>query len=257
MINYTIPNLPIRSQKPRTSGLTMVMDKGFSVRQAEDLASVASSYIDFIKLGWCTSFLTPNLEDKIKVYQDAGLAVYLGGTLLEVFLARNSFDEYRRLLDKYKLKHVEVSDGSLDLSPQDKRGYISRLKKDFFVLSEIGSKDAKKVMAPYIWVENIQGELDAGSSIVITEARESGTVGIYRETGEVRSGLIDEILHQIPAEKLLFEAPHKAQQTYFIKELGTNVNLGNIDPNEIIGLETLRLGLRGDTFHTFLDKMEI
>lgn len=254
MTNFIIPDLPDRKQKTRNEGLTMVMDKGLSIRQAEDLMSTSSSYIDFVKLGWSTSYLTPKLNDKISVYQQAGVPVYFGGTLLEVFLIRNSFDEYRKLLDRYKLTHVEVSDGSVELTPEAKRKLISTLKNDFFVLSEIGSKDVKKVMAPYLWVENIQGELDAGSSIIITEARESGTVGIYRETGEVRSGLIDEILHKIPSYKLLFEAPHRAQQTYFIKELGPNVNLGNIDPGDIIGLETLRLGLRGDTFHTFLKK---
>ena len=256
MTNYEIPQLPDRLQKPRHAGLTMVMDKGLSMRQAEDLVSIAAPYIDFLKLGWSTSYLTPNLADKITLYQQAGISVFFGGTLMEVFIARNAFDDFRRLLDRFALSHVEVSSGSLDLSLEDKVGYIRRLKTHFTVLSEIGSKDSSKIMAPYLWVEHIRAELDAGSTLVITEARESGTVGIYRPTGEIRTGLIDEILHAIPADKLLFEAPHKAQQTWFIKLLGPNVNLGNIDPNDIIGLETLRLGLRGDTFFDFLSPID-
>jgi phosphosulfolactate synthase len=256
MTNYEIPQLPDRLQKPRHAGLTMVMDKGLSLRQAEDLASNAAPYIDFLKLGWSTSYLTPNLADKVKLYQQAGISVFFGGTLMEVFIARNAFDDFRRLLDRFALSHVEVSSGSLDLSLEDKVNYIRRLKAHFTVLSEIGSKDSTKVMAPYLWVEHIRAELDAGSTLVITEARESGTVGIFRPTGEIRTGLIDEILHAIPADKLLFEAPHKAQQTWFIKLLGPNVNLGNVDPNDIIGLETLRLGLRGDTFFDFLSPID-
>lgn len=256
MTNYEIPQLPERFQKPRQAGFTMVMDKGLALRQAEDLMSTASQYIDFVKLGWSTSYLTPNLDQKIKMYQQAGVSVFFGGTLLEVFLARNAFDQFRKLLDRFALSHVEVSTGSLDLAIEDKLDYIRRLKQHFIVLSEIGSKDSTKIMAPYLWVEHIRAELDAGSTLVITEARESGTVGIYRSTGEIRTGLIDEILHAIPAEKLLFEAPHKAQQTWFIKLLGPNVNLGNIDPNEVIGLETLRLGLRGDTFFDFLNPID-
>jgi phosphosulfolactate synthase len=253
-MNYIIPNLPERSAKPRINGLTMVMDKGLSLRQAEDLVAVASDYIDFVKLGWSTSYLTPQLTEKINLYQQAGLHVFFGGTLLEVFIIRNAFDQYRKLLDQYGLTHVEVSSGSIDMSIEQKIGYISQLKNDFVVLSEVGSKDSNKVMAPYLWVEHILAELEAGSSIVITESRESGTVGIFRPTGEIRSGLIDEILHRVSPDKLLFEAPNKVQQTWFIKLLGTNVNLGNIDPNEVIGLETLRLGLRGDTFFMMYDK---
>lgn len=256
MLNFEIPNLPERARKPRKRGLTMALDKGYSIRQAEDLVAVAADYIDFIKFGWCTSYLTPNLKEKIDFYTRNDISVYLGGTLFEAFVVRGAFDDYCRLLDDLGLGHVEVSNGSIDMTLDDKLKYIAELKKNFFVLSEIGSKDGAKVMAPYLWVQHIQAELDVGSSIIITEARESGTVGIYRPTGEVRTGLIDEILHEIPSEKLLFEAPNKAQQVWFIELLGTDVNLGNIDPKEVIGLETLRLGLRGDTFHFFLNKEE-
>lgn len=252
MPNFHIDQLPWRESKPRQKGFTMAMDKGFSLAQVENFLSVAAEYVDFVKLGWSTSYLTPNLAEKIKMYQSANIQVYFGGTLFEVFVARKQFDAYCRLCEQYGLGLVEVSDGSLDMPPDQKQHYIRQLKSNFTVLSEIGSKDSTKVMAPYLWVERILAEIEAGSFLVITESRESGTVGIYRPTGEVRSGLIDEILHAIPAEKLLFEAPHKSQQTWFIQLLGPNVNLGNIDPAEVIGLETLRLGLRGDTFHTFL-----
>ena len=251
-MNFVIPNLPSRDLKPRKSGVTMVMDKGLSLRQVEDLLSIGADYIDMVKLGWCTSFVTPLLKEKLAIYRKAGIPTYFGGTLLEAFVARKAFDQYRKLLDQYGMEYVEVSNGSIDLTNDEKLNYISTLAKNFTVLSEVGSKDASKVLAPYIWVESIRSELEAGSKWVITESRESGTVGVFRSTGEVRSGLVDEILHEIPADKLIFEAPKREQQVWFIKLIGTNVNLGNIAPEEIIGLETLRLGLRGDTFHTFL-----
>ncbi len=251
-MNFEISNLPKRDAKPRNNGITMVMDKGLSIREAEDMLSVGVEYIDLVKLGFGTSYLTPNLKEKIALYQSAGLGVYLGGTLLEAFIIRNQLDNYLRLLDTYNLNHVEVSDGSIDLEHEEKCAIISRLAKQCTVLSEVGSKDATKELAPYKWIKLMQTEIDAGSSKVIAEARESGTVGIYREKGEVREGLIDEILTKIPMEKVIWEAPMKSQQVWFIKLLGANVNLGNIPTNEVIALETLRIGLRGDTFHHFL-----
>ncbi len=253
--NYEIPQLPARSNKPRTRGLTMAMDKGLSVRQAEDFISVGAAYVDFIKLGWSTSYVTPHLKEKLAVYKAAGIPVYFGGTLLEVFIARNAVGDYIRLLDTFGIDTVEVSDGSLTMSREEKLGYIRRMvAAGRKVLSEVGSKDAEKVLTAHQWVEYIKQEMQAGSSYVITEAREGGNVGVFRNTGEVRGGLIETILHEVPhaAERVLFEAPKKEQQVYFIKLIGTEVNLGNIAPEEVIGLETLRLGLRGDTFHTFL-----
>jgi phosphosulfolactate synthase len=251
-MNFTINNLPERTVKPREGGLTMVMDKGMSFREAEDMLSVAQPYIDLIKLGFGTSYVTPGLEKKIALYQEAGLGVYLGGTLLEAFILRNQFDDFLKVMDKYKLNHVEVSDGSIELSHEEKCEMIHKLSKRATVLSEVGSKDANKELAPYKWIELMESELQAGAYKVIAEARESGTVGIYRDKGEVREGLIDEILTQIPQDQIIWEAPQKSQQVWFIKLLGANVNLGNIQPNEVIALETLRLGLRGDTFHHFL-----
>ena len=251
-MNFTLSKLPERTAKPREEGLTMVMDKGLSVREAEDMLSVSEPYIDLIKLGFGTAFVTPNIEKKIAVYKTAGIPCYFGGTLFEAFLIRGQIDDYLRLLEKYKMEDAEVSDGSIELDHDEKCAYINRLSKHVTVLSEVGSKDENKMLAPYKWIELMKKEIEAGSYKVIAEARESGTVGIYHSKGEVRSDLIDEILTQVPQEKIIWEAPLKGQQVYFIKLLGSNVNLGNIPPNEVIPLETLRLGLRGDTFHHFL-----
>ena len=251
-MNYILKNLPQRTQKPRQTGYTMAMDKGLSVREAEDFMSISSNHVDIVKLGWATSFVTPNVQDKIKVYKDAGIPCYFGGTLFEAFIVRDQFDDYRRVLDKFGMTYAEVSDGSIDLEHEKKLEYISKLSQQVTVLSEVGSKDADKIIPPYKWIELMQKELDAGAWKVIGEAREGGNVGLFRSTGEVRSGLVQEILTKIPFEKIIWEAPQKAQQVWFIKLLGANVNLGNIAPNEVIPLETIRLGLRGDTFLHFL-----
>ncbi len=251
-MNFELSSLPQRNAKPRTHGITMVMDKGLSIREAEDLLTVSEPYIDLLKLGFGTAFVTPRLDEKLAVYRNANIPTYFGGTLFEAFVARNQFDAYLRLLEKYKMQYAEVSDGSIELEHDVKCNYITKLSKHVTVLSEVGSKDETKILAPYKWIELMKKEIEAGSYKVIAEARESGTVGIYHSKGEVRSDLIDEILTVIPEDKIIWEAPIKSQQVYFIKLLGANVNLGNIAPNEIIPLETLRLGLRGDTFHHFL-----
>lgn len=252
MNNYELKKIPERTVKPRVSGYTMVMDKGMSIRETEDFLSVGAEFTDVVKLGFGTSFVFPNLSDKIKLYHEHGIDVYFGGTLFEAFLIRGQFDDYRRLLDRYGLKMVEVSDGSIELDHGKKCEYISTLAKDRKVLSEVGSKDAEKIIPPYKWIQQITDELEAGSYKVIGEARESGEVGLFRKTGEVRSGLVEEIVMKVPQEKLIWEAPKKAQQVWFVKMYGPNVNLGNIAPKEIIPLETIRLGLRGDTFNEFL-----
>jgi phosphosulfolactate synthase len=253
-MNYHLSQLPERTTKPRESGFTMAMDKGLSVREAENFVDVAGGYTDIIKLGWATSFVTPNLEKKLEVYRAAGIPVYFGGTLFEAFIVRDQFDDYRRMLDKFQLTFAEVSDGSIDMDHGKKCEYIRTLSEQVTVLSEVGSKDAEKIIPPYKWIQLMQDELDAGAWKVIGESREAGNVGLFRSTGEVRSGLVEEILTKIPFEKIIWEAPQKAQQVFFIKLLGANVNLGNISPNEIIPLETIRLGLRGDTFTHFIDK---
>jgi phosphosulfolactate synthase len=252
-MNYHLLQIPDRAAKPRTEGLTMVMDKGLSTREAEDFITMGGPYADIIKLGWATSYVSPNLNEKLALYRAANIPCYFGGTLFEVFIARGMFEEYRKVLAQYKMEYVEVSDGSLEIPHDQKCEYIRILSKDFKVLSEVGSKDAEKIIAPYKWIAMMKGELEAGSVKVIAEAREAGNVGIFRGTGEIRSGLIDEILTQVPADMILWEAPQKAQQTWFVKLLGANVNLGNIAPNDVIPLETLRLGLRSDTFDHFLN----
>jgi phosphosulfolactate synthase len=251
-MNYNLSLIPERPVKPRESGLTMVMDKGLSLRETEDMLQVSADYIDIVKLGWATSYVTSNLKEKLAIYKSAGIPVYFGGTLFEAFVVRNQFEDYIRVLDQYGIVHAEVSDGSITLPHDEKCEYIQKLAKNFKVLSEVGSKDAEKIFAPYKWIQLMQAELDAGAWKVIGEAREGGNIGLYRSSGEVRQGLVDEIIHAISPEKIIWEAPQKGQQVYFVKLVGANVNLGNIAPNEIIPLETIRLGLRGDTFATFL-----
>jgi phosphosulfolactate synthase len=253
-MNFNLPGLPERTPKPRNAGLTMVMDKGLSLREAENLMDVGSEYIDILKLGFGSAAVTPRLKEKLAVYKNAKVPVYFGGTLFESFVARNMFDDYLRLLDEYDIQYAEVSDGSLEIPHDDKCIFIKRLSKTRTVLSEVGSKDAEKIIPPYKWIELMKSELEAGAWKVIAEAREGGNVGIYRGTGEVRSGLVEEILTQVKGDDIIWEAPNKAQQIYFIKLLGQNVNLGNIATNEVIPLETLRLGLRGDTLMFFLNK---
>jgi phosphosulfolactate synthase len=251
-MNYQINNLPERVAKPRSSGITMVMDKGLSLRQVEDFIEVAGTYTDIVKLGWATSFVTPNLQEKLDIYRQAGIPVYFGGTLFEAFIVRGQFDDYCRILDKYKMEYVEVSDGSIEIEHDIKCDYIRKLSNQLTVISEVGSKDVQKIFAPYKWIKLMNAEIEAGSWKVIAEARESGNVGIYRDSGEVRQGLVDEILTQIPQETIIWEAPQKAQQVWFIKLIGANVSLGNIAPADVIPLETLRLGIRSDTFDHFL-----
>jgi phosphosulfolactate synthase len=252
-MNYTLRDIPERTAKPRQNGLTMVMDKGLSLRQVDDFLEVAGTHTDIVKLGWCTSFVTPNLKEKLKLYRDAEIPVYFGGTLFEAFMIRGQFDDYRKVLDEFGMEFAEVSDGSVEIEHDVKCEYIRKLSTQVTVISEVGSKDEKKVFAPYKWIKLMKAEIEAGAWKVIAEAREGGNVGIYRDSGEVRQGLIDEILTQIPEETIIWEAPQKAQQVWFIELIGANVNLGNIAPSEVIPLETIRLGLRGDTFSHFLN----
>jgi phosphosulfolactate synthase len=253
-MNFPLKQIPARDQKPRQKGLTMAMDKGMSIRESEDFLSVASEYVDIVKFGWGTSSITPKLKEKIAVYESAGIPVYFGGTLLEAFYVRGQIDDYLKVLEKYGLRYLEVSSGSVDIPEEEKCALITRFSQYFTVLSEVGSKSEDKILAPYMWVEQMRNELNAGAWKVIAEARESGTVGMFRAGGEVRSDLVEEILHDVESGRIIWEAPLKSQQAWFIKLLGSDVNLGNIAPQEVIPVETLRLGLRGDTFSTFLDK---
>lgn len=253
-MNFNLTQIPERKLKPREAGLTMVMDKGLSVNEAKNFMSVSHPHVDIVKLGFGTSFVTPNLEEKVEVYRSYNIPIYFGGTLFEAFLIRNQFDDYIKVCKNYDISYMEVSDGSIDIPHSEKCGYIEKLTKYGTVLSEVGSKDAAHIIPPYKWIELMKAELNAGSTYVIAEAREAGNVGIYRGSGEVREGLVQEILTQISGDKIIWEAPQKAQQLYFIELLGCNVNLGNIAPTEVLPLETMRIGLRGDTFHLFLNK---
>jgi phosphosulfolactate synthase len=253
-MNFNLSQIPERIPQPRKNGLTMVMDKGLSIAETRNFLSIAQPHVDIVKLGFGTSFVTPNLKEKLEVYREAGMPVYFGGTLFEAFLVRNQFQDYIDVCKEYGVAFMEVSDGSITIPHAEKCGYIEKLTKHGTVLSEVGSKDAAHIIPPYKWIELMRSELEAGASYVIAEAREAGNVGIYRGSGEVREGLVQEILTQIPEEKIIWEAPQKAQQLYFIELIGCNVNLGNIAPSEVISLEAMRIGLRGDTFHLFLNK---
>ncbi len=245
-------DVPARSPKPRVQGLTHVIDKGLNLREIEGLFDTAGQYVDIVKLGWGTSYVTNNLEKKIALYRSLDTPVVCGGTLFEAVVARGRLDEYRRWLTDNRFSHVEVSDGTIDLPREQKLELIADLTKDFVVLSEVGSKDSETVFAPYQWVDWMREELGAGAWKVITEGREGGNAGIYRRDGEMRTGLIDEIVHSIELGDIIFEAPTKASQAWFVKQFGPEVNLGNIPPEEVIPLETLRLGLRADTLKEVL-----
>jgi phosphosulfolactate synthase len=229
----------------RAGGLTHVIDKGLGPRAWEDVLETSGQYIDIVKLGWGTSYVTPNLRRKLDILKEK--PVVIGGTFFEVVLAKDKVDDYKRWIADLGLTHVEVSDGAIDIPRERKLELIHELARDFTVLSEVGSKDPDVVYAPYQWVEWIKEELDAGAWKVITEARESGTSGVFRPTGEMRTGLVDEIVHEIDPANLIFEAPTKPAQAWFVNAFGPEVNLGNIPPDEVIPLETLRLGLRADT----------
>src|SRR5438309_9214278 len=245
-------DVPARPGKPRDVGLTHVMDKGLNLRDIEGMFDTAGQFVDIVKLGWGTSYVTNNLEKKIALYRYFETPIVCGGTLYEAVYARGRMDEFKAWLEEQRFSHVEISDGTLDIPRDRKLEQIEEFARDFVVLSEVGSKDAEVNIAPYLWVQWIKEELAAGAWKVITEGRESGTAGIYRPTGEMRTGLIDEIVHDVAVGDLIFEAPTKASQAWFVKQFGPNVNLGNIPPDEVIPLETLRLGLRGDTLKEVL-----
>jgi phosphosulfolactate synthase len=243
----TFLELPARTPKPRERGLTHVIDRGLSLIDVDGLIEVAGPSVDIVKLGWGTAVVTGNLMPKLARYAEHGIPVVLGGTLTEVALRQGRIEGLIAWLRELDLHHVEVSDGTISLEASAKRALITRLAKEFTVLSEVGSKDVAEIMAPYRWVEEIEAELEAGAWKVVAEARESGTAGIYRADGEPRMGLIDEIVHAVDPDRLIFEAPRKDQQVFFLRRFGSNCNFGNIAPGDVLSLETLRLGLRSDT----------
>ena len=245
-------NIPKRPEKPRTKGLTMIMDKGLSLNEAENMVVLKSELTDIVKLGFGTSLLTRYIDKKISLYKEAGIDVYTGGTLFEAFIVRNQIDDFYRLMDKLKLEMVEVSDGCIQMEHDKKCELIHKLSKDFKVISEIGSKDESLTIEDDKWISYMKKELEAGSWKFISEAREGGNVGMFETNGDIKGKLIKNITKEIDISNILWEAPLKKQQIWFINEFGANVNLGNISPNSIISLECLRLGLRGDTFNNYI-----
>jgi phosphosulfolactate synthase len=255
-MNFHLSQIPARTTFPRTEGLTIVSDNGLNLGETENFLSVAHPYVDMVKLAYGSTYLFTALKEKLAIYSKYNIPVYLGGLLFEVFLVRNQFDDYLRFVKEYGITYFEISDGSINISHDEKCRYIEQLAKLGTVLSGVGSKDKDRVRVtpPYKWIEMMKAERAAGARYVIAEARENGTVGLYRDSGEVREGLVQEILTSIPAADIVWEAPKKDQQLFFIKLLGCNANLGNITPAEVIPLETMRIGLRGDTFHVFLEQ---
>jgi len=240
--------LPERSAKPREVGITHIIDRGLSVAEVDGLIEVIGGSVDIVKLGWGTALVTANLERKLERYREHGIPTVLGGSLTELAIAQGQLDQLVDWVKQLGIEHFEISDGTIALPHERKLELIEQLAKDFVVLSEVGSKDdTGAITPPYLWVEQMRQELGAGAWKVIAEGRESGTAGIFRPTGEVREGLIQEIVHDIPRDSILFDAPRKDQQVWFVRRFGPNVNLGNVPVDEVLALETLRLGLRSDT----------
>ena len=251
-MNFPLTYVPERTSGPREYGLTMVMDKGMSLKESEHFVESSTAFTDLVKFGFGTALITPSLKEKVKLYKEAGLKPYFGGTLFEMFYVRGEFDGYRKFVSDSGLENVEVSDGTIKMEHEEKLECISILARDFQVLSEIGSKVKGVELPNDVWVRNMRTELETGAWKVIAEARESGTIGIYQSDGSANRALIDDIMREIHVNDVLWEAPNKSQQTMFIQLVGANVNLGNIAPNEVVSLEALRCGMRGDTFFDVL-----
>lgn len=251
-MNYNLPYLPSRPAKPRNNGLTMMMDKGLGTTEAISFTESSAEFTDLVKFGFGTAIFSPLLKEKMAIYRAGNMEPYFGGTLFESFIVRDMFDDYRKFVSSMGMETLEVSDGSMHIDHDEKLKYINILSKDFNVLSEVGSKVKGVEISHAQWVKFMMEELEAGAYKVIAEARESGTIGIYKSDGSADIELIDDILKKVKGESVLWEAPNKAQQVWFIELLGANVNLGNIASNEVVALEALRLGLRGDTFFKFL-----
>ncbi len=252
MMNFELPYIPDRTTKPRETGLTMMMDKGLSMKEAEAFCESSAPFTDLVKFGFGTALIAKNLKEKIKLYRDAGVEPYFGGTLFEMFAVRRLLDDYQRFVDKFGITTIEISDGSMKIDADEKVQLIQRFAAGKRVLSEVGTKVKGVIIPNSDWVKNMKTELEAGAWKVIAEARESGTIGIYNADGSANRELIDTIIKEISVDDVLWEAPIKAQQVMFIQMVGANVNLGNIAPGEVFSMEALRLGMRGDTFFDFL-----
>jgi phosphosulfolactate synthase len=252
-VNYSALQLPARTAKPRQSGLTMAIDGGLPLGTLRDIVASAAEYIDFVKFGWGTAIVSAELGAKIDLLNANGIDYYFGGTLFEKFVLQGRFDDYRAFCQRFSCRYVEASNGTIDLSNQEKAGYVRKLAADFTVISEVGFKDSERSdrLSPRLWVEYAEDDLVAGARLVTLEARESASSGIFRSNGDLKEGLVEEVVAELPVEMLLFEAPTTDSQAYMLRLLGPDVNLGNIAPTALLSLETLRLGLRADTLLDF------
>jgi len=244
-------DLPERPTKPREEGVTHVIDTGLSTVEAEGLMSQAADYVDLVRLGWGSAYVTRDRRAKIDRYRAAGVPVMLGGTLTELAWLNGRVDELSAWLEELGIEHIEVSSGTITIPAEEKIGLVSTLAERFTVFAEVGEKDPNALLAPYRWVELIRDALEAGAAKVVCEGRATGDAGMYRPNGEPREGLIDEVAHELPIARMIFEAPLKHQQVWFIQHFGPSVNLGNVLPADVISLETLRVGLRADTLKLF------
>lgn len=252
-MNHTALKLPVRSGKPRRTGVTMVVDGGVPLGALRDIVASAGEYLDFVKFGWGTALVSGEITAKIELLQASGIDFYVGGTLFEKHVLQGRFDDFRALCHELCCRYVEVSNGTISLSNLDKAGYVRKLASEFTVISEVGFKDADRSerLSPRRWIEYIEDDLSAGAQLVTLEARESGSSGICRADGQLRVGLVEEVVGELPVDRLLFEAPTTALQTHMVRRVGPNVNLGNVPPAGVLALETLRLGLRADTLTDF------
>ena len=252
-MNNSTLQLPARTVKPRQSGLTMAIDGGLPLGTLRDIVASAGEYLDFVKFGWGTAIVSRELGAKIELLNANGIDYYFGGTLFEKFVLQGRFDDFRLFCQRFSCQYVEASNGTIDLPHQEKAGYVRKLAADFTVISEVGFKDAERSdrLSPRQWVECAEDDLAAGARLVTLEARESASSGIFRANGELKEGLVDEVLAELPVEMLLFEAPTTNAQAYMLRRVGPDANLGNIAPTAVLSLETLRLGLRADTLLDF------
>ncbi|HVW35595.1 MAG TPA: phosphosulfolactate synthase [Acidimicrobiia bacterium] len=239
--------LPERTSKPRQRGITHVIDRGLPISTLESLLDVAGAHIDFVKFGWGTAYVSRHIRAKVVACQEAKVRTCVGGTLLELATVQGKLREFVRWADSLAFDALEVSEGTVELGSGVKEGLIAAISRDFCVLAEVGSKDADEPVLPGVWAAQMVRDLDAGADFVIAEGRESGTVGLYGPDGTIRESLVGALLAGVPADRIIFEAPVSAQQKWFVRHLGVDVNLGNIAPDEVIALETLRRGLRADT----------
>jgi phosphosulfolactate synthase len=244
-------DLPERPPKPRSVGITHVIDPGLSAREAEGIMESVAEYVDLVRLGWGSAYRTRELHRKLAIYRAHGVPPMLGGTMTELAWLQGKVDALRRWLDDLGIEHVEVSSGVVPMPSGEKAELIATLARDRTVFAEVGEKDPRALMAPYRWVALIREALEAGAAQVVCEGRADGSAGVFRPDGEVRTGLIDEVVHEIEIERLIFEAPQRHQQIWFIERYGPDVNFGNIDPHDVVSLETLRVGLRADTLLKF------